>query len=142
MKTKRINTCPRAKRRNGSVFLITVFVIALLSALVMGIAQINTEEIQLMRNQICAAEALATAEAGLNDAFAELRADSSWTTGFTDKPFNGGSYTVTVEGSLPDPNIVSTGTSSQSFVGRVEADITVGSSSPYVIRIDNLRINE
>lgn len=119
-----------------------IFVIAMLSAVVMGILQINTEEIQLMQNQIYAAEALATAEAGLNDAFAQIRSDDEWVTGFDDKAFNGGSYTVTVEGSLPDPNIVSTGTSSQGFVGRVRADVMVGSSSPYVVRIDNLRINE
>lgn len=125
-------------RNSGSVFLMVVFVIALLSALVVGMLQMNTEEIQLVRNQIWAAEALATAEAGLNDAFAEIRSDSSWTTGFADKAFNGGSYTVDVN----DSTITSTGTSSRGFVARVEADITVGSSSPYAIRIDNLRINE
>ena len=129
-------------RNNGSVLLITIFMVALLSAITIGILQINTEEIQLMRNQIRAAEALATAEAGLNDAFAELRADSTWTTGFTNKAFNDDSYTVTVTGSLPNLTITSIGTSSQGFVAKVEADITVGSSSPYVIAIDNLRINE
>jgi len=129
-------------RNNGSVLLITIFVVALLSAITIGILQINTEEIQLMRNQIRAAEALATAEAGLNDTFAEIRTDSTWTTGFTDKAFNDDSYTVTVTGSLPNLTITSTGTSSQGFVAKVEADITVGSSSPYVIAIDNLRINE
>jgi len=129
-------------RNNGSVLLITIFVVALLSAITIGILQINTEEIQLMRNQIRAAEALATAEAGLNDTFAEIRADSTWTTGFTDKAFNDHTYTVTVTGSLPNLTITSIGTSSQGFVTKVEADITVGSSSPYVIRIDSLRINE
>jgi Tfp pilus assembly protein PilX len=127
---------------NGSVLLITIFVVALLSAITIGILQVNTEEIQLMRNQIRAAEALATAEAGLNDAFAEIRADSTWTTGFTDKAFNDDSYTVTVTGSLPNRTITSTGTSSQGFVAKVEADITVGNSSPYLIAINNLRINE
>lgn len=126
----------------GSVMVVTVFIVALLSALVMGMLQMNTEEIQLMLNQIYASEARAVAEAGLNDAFAQLRADSSWNAGFTDKSFNGGSYTVTVTGSLPNLTIESTGTSSQAFVARVEADITVGTSSPYVIRIDNFRINE
>jgi len=115
-----------------------VFVIALLSALVAGMLQMNTEEIQLVRNQICAAEAMATAEAGLDDAFSELRADSSWIAGFTDKAFNDGSYTVDVN----DSTITSTGTSARGFVAKVSADITVGSSSPYAIRIDNLRINE
>ena len=130
------------QKNNGSVLLIAVFVIALLSALVMGMAQMNTEEIQLMRNQIFAAYALATAEAGLNDALYEIRADPNWTTGFTDKAFNGGSYTVTVTGSLPNRIVTSTGTSSEGFVAKVEANVTISSSSPYIIRIDNLRINE
>jgi len=126
----------------GSVLLITIFVIALLAAVVTGMLQLTTEEIKLAHNQINAAHALATAEAGLNVAFAEIRKDSSWADGYTDEPFNGGSYTVTVSGTLPNLTITSTGTSSQSFVARVEADVTVGSSSPYILRIDNLRINE
>jgi type II secretory pathway component PulK len=128
----------RKRKNNGSVFLITILVIALLSALVMGMLQMNTEELQLVRNHIYAVQALAIAEAGLNDALSEIRSNSSWTTGFTDKVFNGGSYTVDVN----DSTITSTGTSSQSFVAKVEADVTVGTSSPYVIRIDNFRINE
>ncbi len=126
----------------GSVLLMTVFVIALLAALVMGILQMNTEEIQLVRNQIYAAHALAIAEAGLNEAFSEIRADDDWDDGFDDKPFAGGSYDVDVDGDLPNLTIESEGTSSQGFVARVAADITVGTSSPYIIRIDELRINE
>ena len=122
--------------------MITIFATALLSAITIGILQINTEEIQLMRNQIYAAEALAIAEGGLNDAFSELRADSSWNSGFSNKVFDEGSYTVTVSGSFPNLTIESTGTSTQGFVARVEADITVGSIDPYVIRIDSLRVNE
>jgi Tfp pilus assembly protein PilX len=126
---------------NGSAFIIVVFIIALLAAVTMGMLQINTEEIQIMRNQIYSAEALAIAEAGLNDAFYEIRADSGWHTGFTDKAFNGGSYTVTVGGSLPNLLITSTATSSQGYIGRVAADITVGTISPHEIRIDSFRIN-
>jgi Tfp pilus assembly protein PilX len=129
-------------RNNGSVLLIAIFVIALLSAVVMGILQVNTEEIQLVRNQMGAAQALVVAEAGLNDAFAQIRADDAWVTGFADKVFEGGSYVVTVAGTLPNLKITSTGTSAQGFVARVEADVTLGASAPYVVRIDNLRINE
>jgi Tfp pilus assembly protein PilX len=132
----------RKFRHRGSVLLITIFATALLTAITIGILQMNTEEIQLMRNQIYAAEAQAIAEAGLNDAFSELRVDSSWNSGFNDKTFNSGSYTATVSGTLPNLTIISTGTSAQSFVARVEADITIGSTSPYIIRIDSLRINE
>ncbi len=146
----------KAKIKNdGSVFLMVVFAIALLSALVVGMLQVNTEEIQVMQNQIYAAEALTIAEAGLNDAFAKLREDDEWDEWedggwdeglLEDKSFAGGSYTVEVddyEGSgSSDLTIVSEGTSSQDFVARIAADITVGTSYPYIIRIDNLRINE
>ena len=120
----------------------TIFATALLSAITIGILQINTEEIQLMRNQIYAVEAQAIAEAGLNEAFSELRVDSSWNSGFTNKVFDDGSYTVTVSDSLPNLTIESTGTSAHGFVAKVEADIIVGSSSPYIIGINSLRINE
>jgi Tfp pilus assembly protein PilX len=129
-------------RNKGVVLLMTVMAVALLSALVMGILQINTEEIQVVQNQIYAAQALAIAEAGLNDAFSELRQDSSWTAGFSDKPFSEGSYTVSVSGTLPNLTITSTGSSSQGFTARVEAEVTVGTSQPYIIRIDHYRINE
>jgi Tfp pilus assembly protein PilX len=129
-------------KNNGSVLLITIFVLALFSAIVSGMLQISTEEIQLMQNELFATEALEIAEAGLNDAFSELRSDSSWTTGFSSKAFNGGSYTVTVTGTLPDLTIISTSTSSNSYTAKVEAKVTVGTTSPYVIRIDNFKINE
>lgn len=140
MNRRKMTTRPR---NNGLVLLITVFVIALVSAVVVGLLQMTTEEIQIMSNQVYTTEALATAEAGLNDAFAELRADSGWTTGFTNKSFNGGSYTVTVSGTLPSLSLESTSTSSQGFVARAQTDIRVGASGPpYAIVIDALRINE
>jgi hypothetical protein len=128
--------------KNGSVLIVVVFAIALMTAFVAGMLQLNVEQIQLMRNEIYAAQALAIAEAGIADAFSRLRSDSSWDDGFSNKSFGGGSYTVTVTGLPPDANVISTGTSAQGFVARVEAEITLSSTSPYVIRIDRLRINE
>lgn len=113
-----------------------VFVVALLSVLVMGMLEMTTEELQLMRNQIWAAHALATAEAGLNYAFAQIRQGED--PNITSASFNGGSYTVTFDGST----ITSTGTSSQGFVARVEAVITTETSGPpYVIRVDEFKVN-
>jgi Tfp pilus assembly protein PilX len=129
-------------RYKGMVLLVTIFVIAMLAAVVIGLLQLSTEETKLVHNQISAAHAAATAEAGLNDAFSELRADPNWSSGFDNKAFNGGQYTVTVSGYLPNLNIESTGTSPQGFAARIKADVTVSSSSPYIIRIDTLRINE
>jgi Tfp pilus assembly protein PilX len=129
-------------KNNGTVFLMVVFAIALIATITVGIMVMTTEELQLMQNQLFAAEAIETAEAGLNDAFAQIRSASSWTTGFTNKVFNNGSYTVTVTGTLPNRTITSTGTSSQGYVARVAASVTVGTSAPYIIRIDHLRVNE
>ena len=124
----------------------TIFVIALLAVLTMGILQMSTEEIQLMQNQIYAVQAIEVAEAGLNDAFAQIRTNSSWTTGFTGKSFpDYGTYDVNVTGAaLPNRTITSTATTSQGFKARVEAEITIGGTNPpgYVVRIDKLRINE
>ena len=128
----------RRDRNHGVVLIAVVFVAALLAAIVMGMLQINTEEIQVMRNHIRAAEALAVAEAGLNDALAHLRVDADWDAGFADKVFAGGTYTVTVK----DGRITSMGTSSRGYVARVEADVTVSSgSAPHVVEIDRVKVN-
>ena len=130
------------KKYKGSVILVVVFIIALLSAVVVGIAQINTEELMLTTNQVNAAQAVEAAYAGMNDAFAQLRSDSGWTAGFTDKSFNGGSYTVTVSGTLPNLTVTSTAVTSSGFTGKAVAEITVSDSSPYIIRVDKLKVNE
>ena len=130
------------QKNKGSVILLAIFTIALMSTLVMGMIQMVTEEVQLAQNHIYAAQAIATAEAGLNDAFYELRSDSSWTTGFASKAFGGSSYTVTVAGTLPNLTIESMGTSAQSFMAKISTDVTVGTIAPYIIRIDESRLNE
>ena len=129
------------QRNNGSVLLIVVFAIVLMSTLTVGILQMNAEEIQLMQNHINAAVALTIAEAGLNDTFSRIRTGSD--PNIAGESFNGGSYTVSAGPSAASELLITaTGTSSQDFVARVEADITVGNTSPYIVRIDNLRINE
>ena len=127
------------RNKRGIVLLMVVFVVALLGAIIMGMLQMNTEEIQIMRNHVRAVEALAIAEAGLNDALAQLRADSTWDTGFTDKPFCHGAYTVTVEAS----RITSVATSAQGYVARVETEVSVASEGPpHSVSIDSFRVNE
>jgi type II secretory pathway component PulK len=129
----------RKLRENGSVLLMVVFLVALLSAVVMGMLQINTEEVQLMQNYVNAAQALTVAEAGLNDALAQIRANASWNVGFTSKAFVGGTYTVTVSGGT----ITSVGTSSQGSSAKVQATVTVANSGPpYVIEMDSCRVNQ
>jgi type II secretory pathway component PulK len=125
-------------RQSGSVLLIVVVLVALLAATVMGHLQVNAEEIQLMQNHLHSVEAVALAEAGLNDAFAQLRANSAWNAGFANKPFGAGTYTVT----RTDATIRSVATTVDGFSACVEADVEVAPNGPpYLIRIDALRIN-
>lgn len=128
------------RRNNHGVVLITVvFVAALLAAIVTGMLQMNTEDIQVAQNHARAAEALAVAEAGLNDALAQLRADATWNTGYEKKAFAGGMYTVMIDGT----QITSLGTSAQGFVAKVWADVDISAGSPpHTIEIDSIKVNE
>jgi len=126
------------RAQSGSVLLIVVVLVALLAATVMGHLQVNAEEIQLMQNHIHEVQALAVAEAGLNDALARLRANSHWTEGITNQPFGQGTYTVTIQ----DGTIASAATTLDGFSARMEADVAVSPEGPpHLIRIDELRIN-
>ena len=124
--------------RPASVLVMTVFVIAMISAVVIGMLEINTEEIQLMQNHILAAQAFATAEAGLNDAMAHLRMDHRWNAGFVDKPFSGGVYSVTVDGDT----ILATGITDRGYATALEADVAVSHDGPpFAVEIGRLRVN-
>jgi hypothetical protein len=124
---------------SGSVLLVVVLLVALLAAVVMGHLQVNTEEIQLVQNHVGGAEALAIAEAGLNDALAQLRRDPGWRAGYADKSFGSGSYTVVVDGST----VTSTAMTSRGFVAKVQAEIARGTGdSPSIVEVSKLRINK
>jgi Tfp pilus assembly protein PilX len=130
------------KNKKGSILLVSVFVSALFGAMVVGIMQLNTEEAMLANNHIELTRAIAIAEAGLNDAYYEIRKDKNWTTGFTNKSFGGGTYSVTVAGTLPNRSLVSTSVTGSGYKARVDADIIVGSSAPYSVTIIEVRIND
>jgi hypothetical protein len=126
------------RSRAGSVLLLVVLLVALLAAVVMGHLQINTEEIQVVRNHVGGVEALAIAEAGLNDALAQLRQDGGWHGGLVDKPFGSGAYSVTVEGTT----VTSTAVTSQGFEAKVQAEVTkTPEGATGAVQIDRLRIN-
>ena len=127
-------------RNNGSVILVAIFVVALLATVVIGMVQVNTEEIQVVQNHIYAAQALSIAEAGLNDAYSFLREDPFWADGFTDKAFIDGSYTVTVAGTPPILYLRSIGTTSNGYVAEVDAEIVIDvDTDPHRLRTNRRR---
>ena len=133
----------------GSVLVMAIFVIAMVSVLVIGISQVNMEEVWLMQHRVNAAQARAVAEAGLNDALAEIRQDCNWTTGFDNKPltaeedFAGGQYSVAVDANTNAITVTASTNEWEGYTATLEAQITVSDgSSPYIIRIDNIKANE
>ena len=133
-------------KNNGSVFIMSVFVIAMLSTLVTGMLKVTSTDIQLVRNQIWASQALALAEGGLNAAMAELREDPTWQTGLDNmavpaiENFTGGEYNVEIDGG--QISITATVDSWQGYTATIQADVTVSSDEPHIVRIDEYRINE
>jgi hypothetical protein len=133
-------------KNKGSVFVVAIFVIAMLSTLVIGMLKINSGEIQLVHNQIFATQALAVADAGLNATLAEIRDDPLWDTGFVDEPvdssphFAGGQYTVEVNGN--NIKVTASVNSWHSYTAIVEVDVTISADHPHIIRIDHYRTNE
>lgn len=126
------------RNQAGSAMIMTVFVVSLLSILVAAILEIASVDVQIMQNHVNSVESMMIANAGLNDALAELSLDSEWQEGFTNKAFNGGTYSVTAK----DGVITVAGTSSKGVTTRIEVDVTIGSvGPPYSIRQDALRIN-
>jgi Tfp pilus assembly protein PilX len=122
----------------GTVLVMVVFVTALLSAVVIGMLQIDTEDIQIAENQLHTAQAMATAEAGLNAALAQLRAKGS-VGNIAETSFNQGTYSVSVNGS----SITATGRTADGYAAKVTAAVTVhASGSLYAVDINTFKVNE
>lgn len=86
--------------------LVAILIMGLLSAAVYTMTKAMVKEC-LYQQRL--GEAQAIAEAGLEDALLQLRLNPKWKTGFTDKPFAGGSYTVTVSTDIINPWVTSIG---------------------------------
>ena len=142
-------------KNNGSILIVVVFITAILATLAAGMLQMNAEEVQLMQHRVYAAQATALAKGALNEALAEIRQDSTWNTGIPAKEiwaggmsyalnealYKGGEYTVDVNDN--NLSISASVISWQGYTATIDAEITVSDgNSPYIIRIDSMRIND
>lgn len=122
------------KSRRGAVLLMTVFIIALGAALIIGFLQISTTDLQIARNTQYSTRALYIAEAGIEDALYELVLNKLWNAGFTNKAFAGDTYTVTIVNNHPNPSVIdSTSTAGGSFQRHLQVQVTISGSNPPVI---------
>lgn len=98
-----------ATRRDGfslPISLVIVLIAGLLAAAAYSLMRAQTRE-TLYQSRLAQAQAIA--EAGLEDALLQLSKNLSWKTGFSQKAFVGGYYTVTVSTDDTNPWVESTG---------------------------------
>ena len=106
----------RPRRARGTALLVCVFAMMIVSSLVVLTLDIQTTEMAITRNTLNYARALYAADAGIQHALAEFRADRTWRSGFpspgVEYPSGSGCrYVVTVEDGMSGEVIVtSTGT--------------------------------
>ena len=106
--------CKMGKRRlmkignceKGSAILIVMALIAMLSAAAIISVDRSNTEIDLAYNQLQDDRAFYTAEAGLQRALAQLRADNSWRNGYYRQVLEGGYYTTSLTDSSTQPGLV------------------------------------
>ena len=103
-------------RARGAALLVCIFAMVIVSSLVVLALDVETTEMAITRNTLSLSKALYAADAGIQHALAELRADRTWRTGFPDPgvefpPGSGSTYVVTVaDGAGREVIVTSTGT--------------------------------
>jgi hypothetical protein len=102
--------------------LIAIAAFSLMTTIVFATAR---TQVKLAVVNVRQTQAQAIAEAGLEDALNQLYKDNGWRTGFANKAFGTGSYTVTLTTGTP-PTIASTGYSeSIAFTGAAVKTVTI-----------------
>lgn len=90
-------------------FLLAPYLGFLLILLALGLSYMRTSghNTMITRNDGDAEKAFYIMEAGIQDAIAQLNQNPSWTTGFNNKAFENGSYTVSIQTVSPNKEITS-----------------------------------
>ena len=86
----------KIKSEKGSALLIALCLMGMLTLVAMTAMKNSNTDMELSFNQENSERAFYIAEAGAKRAVAELRADTTWRTGFSSTGFNGGTYAVQV----------------------------------------------
>ncbi|RKX24820.1 MAG: hypothetical protein DRP46_12765 [Candidatus Zixiibacteriota bacterium] len=84
------------KNEKGSALLISLMLMGMLTLLAIMAVRSSNTDIDLAFNQINSDKSFYIAEAGAKRSIAKLNDDPTWTTGFSNISFNGGTYTVQI----------------------------------------------
>jgi len=90
-------TAASRKSESGFALVMMIMLLAMLVIVVMGLAMETGIRDRMAFNLEQGTEALYIAEAGLHDTTWQLRQNSAWRTGFSDKAFGHGAYSVTLQ---------------------------------------------
>ncbi|MEK7298880.1 MAG: hypothetical protein AAB066_03225 [Candidatus Margulisiibacteriota bacterium] len=136
----------KIERSTGSVLVMAVFLIGMVTILVSAHALVINTDLQIVKNVIYTNEARNVAEAGIEDAISELRNNYLWQAGFSDKafPINATStYTVTVLNNYPSITLDSVGNVLGQYQCHIRVQLIVMGAplaAPYAIRVDRWEI--
>lgn len=120
-----------SRKSRGSTLLITLISLAVFALLGVTVYRIIRSQVKEVVYQQRLAQAEYIAQAGLEDALHELYFNLSWKAGFSQKPFAGGYYTVTVSTDSP-PLVTSTGYSRKiAFFGRARSTVSARAKVTY-----------
>ncbi len=87
---------PFRTNNRGSALLIAICIMGMLSLIAITAVRTSNTDVDLSFNQAHAENAFYIADAGAKRAVAEIMADNTWATGFTDEPLGSGVYSVQV----------------------------------------------
>ena len=133
-----------AKNKKGVALVLAMFILVFIAMLVVAFLNLITSDIAITSNHLGRLQALYIAEAGVEHAISQLRANGDQSLNLGPITFPSGStssYTVTYPKSSTPPIetrlIVSTGqVDNDKFRASIETQVSIeGASSPYTIKI-------
>ncbi len=139
-KMNRNNNMHAKKREQGFVLMLTLFAALIMSALIIAFVNIQTMDLSLIKNNMSSKKAYYIAEAGIADAFNEIRTnglvtDTQWESNFP----VGSSDTYSVAVSQNGKLITSTGNASTSNFSRTLEVILCDATEPHLVAVDQFR---
>lgn len=129
---KKVNNIER-----GAVLIIALMVASALSLLIISTLEMVTSGTYIANNHKKYLQSLYIADAGVEDSIKHLRANPSWSAGFSNKSFESGIYTVSINNSsYPLITITSTGTVNNNSV-TIESQVEIIDTglSEYLVKV-------
>lgn len=141
MKMKRNNNIHTKKREQGFVLVLTLFAALIMSALIIALVNIQTIDLNLIKNNMSSKKAYYIAEAGIADAINEIRTngmveDTQWQKNF---PLDTSADSYSVAVSQRGLFITSTGHAAASNFSRTLEVTLIDVISPHLVAVDQFK---